>query len=59
MIFFHTSHINSLLMASLYLKHVAAIYNCCSEAVHRQATFLLLLYILGSQLEYHTLKNMT
>jgi hypothetical protein len=59
MICIYTSHINSLMLVTFRLKQVAAIYNCYSEAVHWQSTFQPLLFILGAQLEYHTLKNMT
>ena len=34
MIWFYTSHIDSLLIGTVWLKHVAAIYNCYSEVVH-------------------------
>jgi len=40
------------------VKHIAAIYNCYSEVVHWQATFLLLLHMLEAQRRYHTLLNM-
>jgi hypothetical protein len=34
MVSFYTSHINSLMVATLYLKRVAAIYNWYIEVVH-------------------------
>ena len=59
MISFYTSHINSLIVAALYLVYVAAIYNCYSEDVHCWEIFMLPLYVLESQWGYRTAKNMT
>jgi len=41
MISFYTSHINSLMMATMYLKFVVAIYNCHSAVVCSGKKFLL------------------
>jgi hypothetical protein len=49
MISFYTSHINSLMLATVQLKQVAAIYNSCSEVVHSLSVFLLILCILELQ----------
>jgi hypothetical protein len=53
---FYTSHINSL-MAALWLKHVAAIYNCYSEVMHWPAKLLPLLCILELRQRYRTLNK--
>jgi len=57
MISCYTSHINSLIVATLQLVYVAAICNCYSEVVYWQATFLLQLCILEAQWGYHTIKR--
>ena len=44
-------------MAKLRLKHVADNYNCYSEFVRRESTFLLLLYILEVQWVFHAIKT--
>jgi len=57
MISFYTSHVNNLIVATLQLVYVAAIYNCYSEVVHWQEIFLLLLCILEAQWGYCTIKQ--
>jgi len=43
--------------ATLWPKHVAAIYNCYSKVVHWQAMFFLLVCIVEVQWGYHTIKT--
>jgi len=45
-----------MMMATVWLKHVAAIYNCYREVVFWSATFLLLMCIVEAQQGYHMLK---
>jgi len=57
MISFYTSHINSLMMATMYLKFVVAVYNCHSAFVCAREQFLLLLCILEAQWGYHIINR--
>ena len=51
-----TSYLNSLMMATLLLVHVAAIYNSYSKFVHSQNEILLFLCILEVQWGYCIIK---
>jgi len=57
MISFYTSQIKNLAIATVWLKHVAAFYNCYSIIVYWQATLLVLLCILEAHWGFYTLKN--